>query len=358
MIRRIIAALSLASVSAAALAQTPAWTANVDALCKQTQTASSIPGMVVAVTNGNTIAFQRAYGVISQPNGASPNGNTVFNIGGLTQSLTAFTIIQLAEQGKFKLDEPAGKYVTDMPKLWKTITIRQFLDNTSGIPPLKGGANWDEALDSAEGKPLLFTPGSQEKREYGNYAVLGKLIETVTGETYSKYVQEHLLTPLGMSRSGVGIADDNVAMNYGKSGTTPAKSKAVRNVDYLVPVLGLQSSINDLVKWEQSMFAGKLLSRDGYRQMFKPQVASAKSPRRQFALGWEEREVGADPFVFSGGATAFIEIDIHRGIAIIVLQNLDSAGGYAAKLANNIMKLTVGVTRPPSRGHYPKHPYF
>ncbi|HEY3782721.1 MAG TPA: serine hydrolase domain-containing protein [Fimbriimonadaceae bacterium] len=358
MISRIIVAITLAFGASATFAQTPQYIANVDALCKQAQSAGNIPGMVVTVTNGNTVAFQKAYGVISSPNGASPNGNTVFGMGGLTQAITAFAVLQLAEQGKFKLDEPASKYVSDMPKNWKTITIRQFLDNSSGIPALKGGADWDEALDFAEGKPLTFTPGSQEKKESGNYAMLGQLIEKTSGMTYAKYVQDHIFAPAGMVRSGVGISDSNVATTYGKTAKTPTKPKATKKADYMVPVTGLQTSSNDLVKWEQTMFAGKLLNSNSYHQMFMPAVASAKSAKKAFALGWEEHVVGPDTIVYAGSATAFIEIDLHRGIAVIVLQNMD-AGGEAEKLANNIMKQSVGVIgTAPKRRRHPKHPYF
>ena len=355
MIRKACVSSALLATACTCLAQTPAFTTTVDNLAKEDVSLNKIPGMAVAVTDGSKIAFEKTYGSIAQPNGSAVNGNTVFHIGGLSQSLTAFAIMQLADQGKIKLDDPASKYLTDMPKNWKAITVRQFLDNSSGVPAIKGGADWDEALDEVDGKPLEFTPGSQEKRSTTNYALLGKLIEAVSGKSYSKYMKENVFQPLGMNRTGFGIADENVATGYKAATGTPAKVNP-KMPDYYMPIAGIQSSLNDLLKWEDAMFSGRVLKAATYHEMFKPS-ASTTSVKREFTPGWQERTMYQNEVVFSGGsavgASSLMEIDLHRGVAVIILENIEGTKGQLGALGSSIMKETVGVVRqvPPRPGH-------
>src|SRR5579884_3214389 len=89
-----IAAMAFACIC---FAQSPEFSTSVDNLVKQDITLNKIPGMAVAVTDGNKVAFEKEYGFNMQINGTPVNGNTVFHIGGLSEALTAFAVMQLAD---------------------------------------------------------------------------------------------------------------------------------------------------------------------------------------------------------------------------------------------------------------------
>jgi hypothetical protein len=121
-------------------------------------------------------------------------------------------------------------------------------------------------------KPLDFQPG--EKWSYSNsgYVLLGYLIETINGETYAKFVQDNIFTPLGMKNSGY---DSNSAIiPHRAMGYSPAPD-GLSNTGYInmtVPFSagGLYSTTEDLLRWEQGLFGGKLLSPASLQEMTTP----------------------------------------------------------------------------------------
>ena len=140
-----------------------------------------------------------------------------------TKTITAAAILQLYENGKLNLDDSLSEYVSYNP-YGTDITIRHLLSQTSGIPnpiPLKwihlaekhGEFNEDLALSRVlkENPKLLFEPG--RKYSYSNiaYWFLGKIIEKLSGQTFSSYIREHILKPLQISENEMdcSIPDPN-----------------------------------------------------------------------------------------------------------------------------------------------------
>lgn len=186
----------------------------IDAYIERQRRRLNIPGMALAIVQGDKIAHLRGFGK-ARPHGQAPTPQTPFFIGSLTKSFTALAVMQLVEARKVELDAPVQCYlpwfrVAD-PQASAQITVRHLLNQTSGLPMslgLAGLADFDNRSDAAERQvralstfKLTRPVGAKFEYTNTNYNVLGLIIETVSGEPYSEYIQQHIFNPLDMDHS-------------------------------------------------------------------------------------------------------------------------------------------------------------
>ena len=203
-------------------AATAADFATVSKLINDAIAADKLPGAVVVIGHGGSIAFHQAYGsrklagepgLDGLPAPAEPmTEDTIFDLASLTKSLaTATAVMQLYEQGKVRFDDPAQQYLPDFnpandPRR-ATVTVRMLLTHTSGEtgdvdlkdPWGLDGADKAEGIHRALSTPLESGPGEIFRYSDINFILLGALIEKVTGEDLDVYVQRHVFEPLGMA---------------------------------------------------------------------------------------------------------------------------------------------------------------
>src|SRR5215831_8992385 len=226
----------------------------------------------VLVARGQTILLDKGYGFANLEWNIPNSPTTKFRLGSITKQFTSASILLLEERGKLKVDDPVKKYMPDAPVAWDKVTIYNLLTHTSGIPSFTGFPDYvsTEAIPTTPEKlvarfrdqPLEFQPG--EKWNYSNsgYVLLGYLIEKISGQPYDKFEQENIFNPLGMKDSGY---DSNSAVILRRaSGYSPGPSGPVNAgyIDMSIPLSagGLYSTTEDLLRWEQGLFGGKLLS--------------------------------------------------------------------------------------------------
>ena len=176
-----------------------------------------MPGAVFGVIVDGELAWVKAHGV-ETVGGAPVTPDSLFRIASMTKSFTAMSILQLRDAGKLSLDEPAAKYVPELAGLAyptkdsPAITIRHLLTHGEGFPEDNPWGDRQLAIPNdvisgwmKEGIPFSTTPGTAY--EYSNYgfAILGQIIERVSGQSYPAYVREHILLPLGMTKSTFDI---------------------------------------------------------------------------------------------------------------------------------------------------------
>lgn len=132
--------LFLALLTVASGALTSAQTAaDVDAVVQKVIDAKAIPAPGVAVVRDGKVILAKGYGAADVEAGTPANENTAFQIASVTKQFTAAGIMLLVEDGKLKLDDVLGKYVPDVPAKWSSVTIRQLLNQVSGIPNYTAG---------------------------------------------------------------------------------------------------------------------------------------------------------------------------------------------------------------------------
>ena len=186
----------------------------IDAYIEQQMHRLKIPGVSLAIVEGDKIVHLRGFGR-ARPGGEAPTPQTPFVLGSTTKSFTALAVMQLVEGGKIELDAPVQRYlpwfrVAD-PKASAQMTVRHLLNQTSGMPMIAGMitlADLDDDPGAAERQARALSTlklarpvGAAFEYSNLNYNLLGLVVEAASGESYADYIQRHLFTPLGMSHS-------------------------------------------------------------------------------------------------------------------------------------------------------------
>ena len=188
--------------------------AAVDAYIEQQMRRLKMPGVALAIVEGDRIVHLRGFGR-SRPGGKAPSPQTPFVLGSTTKSFTALAVMQLVEAGKIELDAPVQRYLpwfrVAEPQASARMTVHHLLNQTSGLPMLPGMillADLDESSGAAERQAralsrLKLTRPAGAAFEYSNlnYNLLGLIVEAASGESYAEYLQRHIFAPLGMSHS-------------------------------------------------------------------------------------------------------------------------------------------------------------
>jgi methyl acetate hydrolase len=211
--------LSPAPRSAGLPTLSPGGTSAIDRMFQAAVDKKEIPGAVVAVTNRDRIVYLKAFGKQDVAHGVPMTTDTLFRIASMTKPVTSVGVMMLYEQGKLKLDDPAGDYVPSMKgreviaTFNKTdgsyttraaaspVTIRQLLAHTSGLAYSFTSETALELQRNGIGNldmPLLFDPGTRWNYSPAT-ATLGAIVEKVSGSPLEDFDQTAIFKPLGMT---------------------------------------------------------------------------------------------------------------------------------------------------------------
>jgi D-alanyl-D-alanine carboxypeptidase len=330
-------------------------TARLDQAASTFQKNRNFIGTVLVAKGGN-ILFEKGYGMAdiewSIPN--SPAAK--FRLGSITKQFTATAILQLAEQHKLSLQDPACKYFDACPDAWKKITIHQLLSHTSGIPSYTDDKDFSkppflrvpktpgEVLLLSKDKPLEFEPGTKWKYDNSGYTFLGVILEKASGEKYADYLNTHIFQPLSMSDSGYD--QTAVVLPHRASGYQPC-GKSLCNSDYIDMSLpysagSLYSTVDDLYKWDRALNTDKLLTKASRDLMFTPVI-------HDYGYGWMLGRMANHKQIGHGGGIPGFSTYIARfpedDATVIVLSNnaAGDPGGVAAALAGTLFGEKVNL---------------
>ena len=292
-------------------------------------------GSVLVARDGKTL-LDKGYGFANLEWQVPDTPTTKFRIGSITKQFTAASILLLEERGKLKTDDPVKKYMPDAPAAWDKVTIFHLLTHTSGIPSFTSFPDLpkrqleamtpQQLVDWFRDKPLEFEPGTKWNYSNSGYVLLGYLIEKISGQSYADFVQQNIFTPLGMKDSGY---DSNSAIIERRAaGYAPGKNgpENAGFVNMTVPLSagGLYSTTEDLLRWEQGLFGGKLLSPASLAKMttpFKEDYA--------FGLGVSSQG-GHKAITHDGGIQGFNTSMIYYPDEKLVIEVLANINGPAA----------------------------
>jgi CubicO group peptidase (beta-lactamase class C family) len=186
----------------------------IDAYVERQMRRLNIPGVSLAIVEGDKIVHLRGFGQ-ARPDGEAPSPQTPFFIGSLTKSITALAVMQLVEAGRVDLDAPVQRYlpwfqVAD-PQASAQMTVRHLLNQTSGLSTSAGEiqmVDFDDSPEATERQARALSMleldhpvGSAFEYTNANYNLLGLIIEAASGEVYADYIQKHIFTPLEMNHS-------------------------------------------------------------------------------------------------------------------------------------------------------------
>ena len=353
----------------------------IDALLAEYNKQRSFNGAALVAEHGSVI-LRKGYGLANMEWQIPNAPDTKFRLGSITKQFTSMVIMQLAGEGKIRLDEKITRYLPQYRKeTGDRVTVRHLLTHTSGIPSYTGIPGFfqnisrnpfgvDAFIKEYASGNLEFEPGSHWAYNNSGYFLLGAIIEKVTHKTYAEAVSERIFEPLGMKDSGY----DRFATVLPRRATgyvlTPNGYENAPYLDMSIPYAAgsLYSTVDDMYKWDRALYTDKLLSAELKATMFTPVLEN-------YAFGWivrpmklDDQKTEAATIAHNGGINGFNTLEIRmpdtqdlvvlldntsrgdkldaaaRGI-IDILHDLD-APGPKASIADELLKtLTVGDAR-------------
>jgi CubicO group peptidase (beta-lactamase class C family) len=172
-----------------------------------------LPGLSVGVVHDQELIWSKGYGYADVANKIPATDQTLFRVGSITKTFTATAVMQLVEQGRLSLEDPVSQHLP-----WFTpqdadptqpVRVWHLLTHTAGLQQNPPGTDWDKlecpdvtTVSSATRATPLSIP-TQTRPKYSNYgfSVVGELVAQLSGVPYTRYVQEKVLQPLGMTNS-------------------------------------------------------------------------------------------------------------------------------------------------------------
>lgn len=356
MIRRLAAVAFLCLTPfLSAHAQDP--TARMQQIIQASVDNKAFMGTVLVAKDGKTIINQ-GYGSADLEWNIPNTPSAKFRLGSLTKQFTAASILLLEERGKLKVEDPVSKYIPAAPAAWSKITIYNLLTHTSGIPsftsfPDYATTEWKDTTPTElvarfRDKPLDFEPGAKFSYSNSGYVLLGYLIEKISGQTYADFLQQNIFTPLNMTDTGI---DSNAAIIPQRAqGYTPSK-QGIHHSGYISMTIPLSagaiySTTGDLLKWEQALYGGKLLTPASLTKMTTPF-------KSDYAFGLSVRTVDGHKLITHNGGIEGFNTSLNYypddKLVVVVLSNLN--GNAPDQIANNLGKVALGqtVTLPSER---------
>jgi CubicO group peptidase (beta-lactamase class C family) len=221
--------VAVAALTGNADAQNSQASAALDASLRGAVERHDVPGVVALITDRDHVLYEGAFGVADVASGRQLTTDALFRIASMTKPVTSVALMQLVEQGRLGLDDPAEQYLPELVGL-KVIesfdattgayqvrpasrppTVRHFLTHSSGLAYAFTSAIWRDFKPRAGetypfGGPLLFDPG--ERWHYSTSTdVVGRLVEAVSGQKLEDYFHEHIFVPLKMDDTSYNVPE-------------------------------------------------------------------------------------------------------------------------------------------------------
>jgi CubicO group peptidase (beta-lactamase class C family) len=383
-------ALAMAAASAGA-APPPGFEQRVEQLRK----AMGVPGVTIAIVENGKVTLAHGWGVRDITTNQPVDADTIFFTGSTGKAFTNAALATLVDEGKIKWDDRVIDHMPDFrmwdPWVTREMTIRDLLVHRSG-------------LGLGEGD-LLFLPNSTLSRKetvrrirylkpatsfrsgyaYDNilYMAAGQLIEAVSGETWERYIHDHVFGPLGMNHSTDTTAEYEANPDHARPhsrqggpihglGTQTPLDESATIAQNAAPAGGLAISANDMSRWLLTQLAhGKipgsdkrLFSDEQSKQMwtgavitpvrhFPPEFAATEPHFSEYALGWDlsdyrgTKVVGHDGAVL--GSQATIALLPEKNIGIFIAANSED-GEIILGLRDELLDYYLGAPQ----NHWPE----
>ncbi len=335
--------------------------AKADALLAEAYPAGG-PGASVVISERGRIVYQGSRGLADIAAKKPVTPDTVFRIGSITKQFSAAVVLQLAAEGKLKLDDPIAKYLPTYPG-GSGISVRQLLNHTSGIQSYTGIPGWmagdkpakaySTAQLIAEFKDMPPPSRPGEKWDYNNsgYILVGALIEAVTGNRWSDEVERRIAAPLGLASLDDGIKEAAIpAMATGYTGGDKG-AELSKPIHMSVPGAAgaLVANAADLAKWGNALHHGKVVPGPYYAEMIAPtKLPDGKVEQYGYGIGPSKLR-GVAAVGHSGGIFGFSSDSLYvpsDDLFIVILTNQDRPDVSPGLVMRKLSALAIGKPYP------------
>ncbi len=305
----------------------------------------------VLVAEGDQILLDQAWGSANLEWDIDNSNDTRFRIGSVTKQFTAVSILLLQERGLLNVDDLVSQHIPGASEAWSAITLRDLLQHTSGIPNVTSlddfgtqkflPTSQDELIAMFADLPLEFEPHSQWRYSNSNFVLLTRIVENVSEQSYSNFVQANLFDPLGMEATGI---DRSAAILPNRAAGYSPSENGVVNAEYVNMAIptgagALFSTTGDLLKWQRGLFGGAVLSEASLVQLTTPSEFEAVAGAK-YAMGLLVTDGPDGRIIWHGGGiegfNAFLGHAPDTQTTVVVLANLN--GGSASRLGMSLLQ--------------------
>jgi CubicO group peptidase (beta-lactamase class C family) len=298
-------------------ATSPAVLADVDRIFARWNSAS-LPGCTVGVSRDGRWILARAYGMADLEHGIANQTDTIIEGGSLSKQFTAASVLLLVQQGKVALDDPAHKYIPELPDYGAPLTIRHLLTHTSGlrdwgsIEEIVGWPRTSRAYTHAHvldivsrQRALNFPPGSAYSYSNTGYNLAAILVSRVSGKSFQEFTHDMLFEPLGMTRTS--WRDDFTRVVRDRAIAYDVSSTGAVTMDMPFENVhgngGLLTTVGDLLKWNENAVTTKVGGR-GLIDLQRETMRLTSGEKIEYAFGLRVSSWKGVPEVSHSGSTA------------------------------------------------------
>lgn len=351
-------ALALTAAWAAAAPLSPDQKARVRAIITEARAKAPVPSTSVAIVIDGELAYAEAFGLAQLDPARPATPATRYDIGSVSKQFTAAAVMWLVQDGKLSLDDKVGRFFPNLAGADK-VTIRHLLSHTAGYR--------DSWQDTAEARrqpiapqaiverwgamPLAFEPGSAWDYSNTNYAIAGRIVETVSGQTLNQVLTTRVFQPLGMASAidnEAAPATARDAVRYTRNLLGPARLVEPAAPGWAYAAGGLSMTAEDLARWDASFIRQSLLAPASYEAMTREMILTT-GKGSGYGLGlYVDGAPGHRRVYHNGFAPGVItenRIYPDDGVAIVVTANAEF-GMVAPDIADGVEKLLLPIAFP------------
>jgi len=285
----------------------------IDRLIKEEIKKNDIQGLSLGLVDDSGLFWSKGYGYEDSKNKIEATDETLYRIASVTKPFTATAIMILVDRGQVDLSAPVTEYVPEFSiqtigEMSGPITLRDLLSHHSGLKRdhykgmnIKNPSPLDFLLEELRNDYSALAPGTIYKYSNINYALLGLVIEKVTGKSYSQFMEGEIFQPLGMDDTFVG---------YDETGTRISKSyeikgfffKRAKEIDQYPlrdrPAGSIISSVEDTAKFVRMILNNgksptgeRIISKESLEKMSTVQYPENELDDDPYGLGWKVDKV-------------------------------------------------------------------
>ncbi|HEY3121661.1 MAG TPA: serine hydrolase domain-containing protein [Vicinamibacteria bacterium] len=313
-----------------------------------------VAGLSIAVFRHGHMVMAKGYGYADQEAGVAAGPATSYPIASVTKHLTAAAVLRLADQGKLALDDPLSRFFPDARARIAALTVRHLLSHTSGLT--RGGpAPRQAALSVIQRGGTARAQGEDWDYSNYNFSLLGLVIERVSGRRYADYVHDELAAPLGLA--GTGYCEDGTALP-GRGRDYESGPRVVEPTTYwtqprFFAAGGLCSTVVDLVRFEQALDEGRVVSTAALQAMRSPTrlpdgLEADYGYGTRLGITGGHRKLGHTGGGRSNKAVLARYPDDDATIAVLLNTERTDARVVATDLEDQVARLLFGLPQTPS----------
>lgn len=220
------------------------------------------PGCAVAIASGGKIVLEAAFGSADLTTGEALTPRHGFRIASHSKSFTAAGLLRLAETGRLRLDDRVGEHVEGLHPEVAAATLTQLLSNSAGLARdgVDSGQFFDrrpylrkDELFADLARPPVYPASQRFKYSNHGFALLGAVIEAVTGEAYADWIMREVVRPAGLAETQPDITRWSGPMAKGHSGLLPLGRRVVIPADNpgnaMVAAAGFVATAADIARY-------------------------------------------------------------------------------------------------------------